>query len=202
MLKTVFHVRGACSTAPLRHSLLDLPARRRERGRADRKNDNADDKETLCGSIYLTHRAIHFGAQPFYAMEIPCTRVPNTVGHKLGEFVTHGFLTRIRNKGSCIQGTSCCYKYEHYPRNLSPSTAPRVFHSAHTRSLTRARCCLLPCLFLTRGLLQSRLSTAFQVVFADSSVLLLSEEARLITFVDTDGQLETLSLRRVLGEQR
>lgn len=41
-----------------------------------------------------------------------------------------------------------------------------------------------------------------QVVFSDHTEVLLSEEARVVTFVDKDGKRETHSLRRVLRDQR
>lgn len=41
-----------------------------------------------------------------------------------------------------------------------------------------------------------------QVVFLDATEVLLSEEARLITFVDKNGDRETLALLRALDEDR
>ena len=41
-----------------------------------------------------------------------------------------------------------------------------------------------------------------QVVFLDMTEILLSEEARLITFVDKTGDRETMALLRALDEDR
>lgn len=41
-----------------------------------------------------------------------------------------------------------------------------------------------------------------QVVFSDSTEILLSKEARVVTFVDKDGARETSSLQRVVEDQR
>lgn len=41
-----------------------------------------------------------------------------------------------------------------------------------------------------------------QVVFSDHTEILLSKEARLVTFLDKDGNRETQSLQRVVREQR
>lgn len=40
------------------------------------------------------------------------------------------------------------------------------------------------------------------MVFSDHTEVLLSREARVVTFVDKDGRRETLSLQRVLQDQR
>lgn len=42
----------------------------------------------------------------------------------------------------------------------------------------------------------------FQVVFADHTEILLSNEARVVTFVDKHGNRETHSLQGVLQDQR
>lgn len=41
-----------------------------------------------------------------------------------------------------------------------------------------------------------------QAAFTDKSEVLLSEEARIVTYVHKNGQRETLSLDRVLCDQR
>lgn len=42
----------------------------------------------------------------------------------------------------------------------------------------------------------------FQVVFLDATEILITEEARLITFVNKGGHRETMALLRVLEEER
>lgn len=41
-----------------------------------------------------------------------------------------------------------------------------------------------------------------QVVFSDHTEIILSREARVVTYVDKEGNRETLLLQRVLEEQR
>ncbi|CAM9188958.1 unnamed protein product [Sphacelaria rigidula] len=55
----------------------------------------------------------------------------------------------------------------------------------------------------TRNAILFRLSNrTVQVVFSDHTEILLSEEARIVTFVDKEGSRQTQSLQRVLLEQR
>lgn len=55
----------------------------------------------------------------------------------------------------------------------------------------------------TRNAILFRLSNrTVQVVFSDHTEILLSKDARVITFVDKNGKRETRALQRVLDEQR